>query len=309
MGAILKPGLNAGVAGAGVFGGFHAAKYAALEGVRLAAVYDRDGERAAILAARFGAQPFVDYEQFLMAVDVVSIAVAAVAHGPLGLSALRAGRHAYIEKPLATEVATAQALCEEAQARGLTLACGHQERLTLEALGLIGPEAPRPRRLEAVRRAPWSGRGADISAFLDLMSHDADFALRFARAPVQGISAQGRSVQSGWLDEGAADIRFADGMEAQLSVSRVADSRERTLALIYDTGLVHIDFLSNQIRDEAGLGLPDRLPLGDPLGAAIARFVAAARGEGRPVATGWEGLAALDLVLQAESLASDGGQA
>jgi len=293
--------LRAGVAGAGVFGGFHAAKYAALPGVRLAAVFDRDAERAARLAERHAAQPFDDLDAFFAEVDVVSIAAAAVAHGLLGLAALRAGKAAYVEKPLAADLASAQALCREAEARGLTLACGHQERLTLQALGLLAPQAPRPRRIEAVRHGPWSGRGADVSAFLDLMIHDADFALALTGAEPADIRAESLRVYGALADAGRAEIRFGNGAEATLSASRVAPERARSLCLIYEAGPVRIDFLANRIEDGAGLGLPERLPLADPLGEALARFVAAARGEGAPAVNGEEGLAALALALAVES--------
>ena len=47
--------LKAGVAGAGVFGGYHAKKYAQLKGVTLAAVFDLDLDRAQAMAEPLGA--------------------------------------------------------------------------------------------------------------------------------------------------------------------------------------------------------------------------------------------------------------
>lgn len=293
--------MRAGVAGAGVFGGFHAQKYAALPGVRLSAVYDRDAERAAALARRYDAEPFTRFEAFLQAVEVVSIAAVATVHAELGLAALQAGRPVYLEKPLAADLAGAHALVQAAQARGLVLAAGHQERLTLQALGLLAPGAPKPRRIDAVRRGPWSGRGADVSVFLDLMVHDADFALALAGAEASRHTAHGRASASPWCDEGEVEIRFANGVEARLAASRVSDARARSLTLAYEAGAVHIDFLANSVQDGAGLGLPPQLLLADPLGASIARFVAAARGEGEPAVSGAQAVGALALMLQAEA--------
>ena len=43
--------LRAGVAGAGVFGGFHARKYASLDGVRLVAVFDPDADQGSYIGS------------------------------------------------------------------------------------------------------------------------------------------------------------------------------------------------------------------------------------------------------------------
>src|SRR5258708_34610154 len=92
--------LRAGVIGAGVFGGYHAAKYAEARDVTLTAVLDPHPERAQGLADRFGGQAFADLGAFFAAVDVVSIAPPAVHPGRPALSALRAGQPAYVEKPI-----------------------------------------------------------------------------------------------------------------------------------------------------------------------------------------------------------------
>lgn len=301
--------LRAGVAGAGVFGGFHAGKYAAHPRARLAGVFDRDLARAQALAGRFEAEAFDDYAAFLAAVEVVSVTAAASAHGALGLGALAAGRHAYIEKPLATDAATGAALVRLAAEAGLVLACGHQERLTLQALGLLQPQGPRPRRIEALRAAPPSGRGEDVSVFLDLMIHDADFALALTGSTPERLGATVEAARNGLADAARLEIRLVSGAEALLTASRVAHSRERRLRLFYPQGLVEIDFLSGAVSDAAGFGLPPRLKLADPLGAALDRFLLSVLGEApRPAADGADGLAALKLVLAGE-LASRPGAA
>ena len=60
--------MRAGVIGAGVFGGYHAAKYDELPDVILAAVLDPHPDRAEAMAHRFGATPFGDIAGFLEAV-------------------------------------------------------------------------------------------------------------------------------------------------------------------------------------------------------------------------------------------------
>lgn len=299
----MKQPIKAGVAGAGVFGGHHAQKYAQAEGVALAGVFDPDPGRAQALAQRFGARAFTELDAFLAAVDVVSITAPAAAHAALGLAALEAGRAVYVEKPLAAALVEAEALVEAAERAGVPLACGHQERESLRALGLLEPGRPRLLGLEAVREGPWSGRGADVSVVLDLMIHDLDFALALTNAEPIAVSGEARRVHSACADEARASVTFPGGCAAVLRASRAAAQRARTLWLHYGEGSVQIDFLSGEVRDAAGLGLPARLVLADPLGAAIARFAAAARGEGEPGVSGREGLAAVRAALAVERAA------
>src|SRR5699024_8661122 len=58
-------------------------------------------------------------------VDAVAIATPVSTHAPLGLRALAAGKHVFIEKPLAGSAAEARALIDAAAARGLVVMPGH----------------------------------------------------------------------------------------------------------------------------------------------------------------------------------------
>lgn len=96
--------LRGGVIGAGVFGGYHARQYARLPGVVLSGVLDTHPDRAAQTAMPLGGRGFTDMAEFLAAVDVVTVASPATFHAEHALAALAAGRHVYIEKPIATSV-------------------------------------------------------------------------------------------------------------------------------------------------------------------------------------------------------------
>ncbi len=290
--------LKAGVAGAGVFGCYHAKKYAQLDGVILAAVFDLDVERARALAEPLGGRAFDDYGAFLDAVDVVTVATPAVAHAAPALAALLAGKSVYVEKPLAVTASDAAELVAAAQAGDLILAVGHQERVVFQAMGLFDlPDAPL--RLEAVRRGPPSPRNLDVSTALDLMVHDIDLGLALARAQVNKVTA------SGTADTLVADVLFSDGFEARFEASRVAPERHRTMRLVYPTGEVEIDFLTRAFRNTTGFPLLEdfaETPAGrDPLGASVQAFLDAATGKApRPAVTGVEAQAALNLALAAD---------
>jgi predicted dehydrogenase len=293
--------LKAGVLGAGVFGTFHARKYAALPGVELAAVFDPDAARGDRLAGELGATAFTDLDAFLAAVDVVTIASPADSHAAMAHRALTAGRHAYVEKPVATQVEAGEALVELARARKLVLACGHQERLVFAAMGLLQtPEAPL--RLESVRRGTPNDRNRDVSCVLDLMIHDLDLGLTLAGEGAWAASA------TGGFDEVRAEVRFASGLVGVFEASRIADARERTMRIVYPSGVVEIDFLKPAFANHTAFALNEAFaatPDGrDPLGASVNAFLAAVRADAdRPAVTGAEGLRALSLALAVERAA------
>jgi predicted dehydrogenase len=298
---VSPPPIKAGVIGAGVFGTFHARKYATLPGVELMAVFDPDAPRGARLARELGATAFTDLDAFLDAVAVVTIASPADSHAAMAHRVLTAGRHAYVEKPLATDLKAGEGLAALAEARGLVLACGHQERLVFAAMGLLGaPEAPV--RLESVRRGTPNDRNRDVSCVLDLMIHDLDLGLTLAGEGAWDVSA------SGGFDEVRAEVRFASGLVGVFEASRVAPERERTMRIVYPSGVVEIDFLKPAFDNRSAFALNEAFaatPDGrDPLGASVSAFLAAVRGDvDRPAVTGAEGVRALSLALAVERAA------
>jgi predicted dehydrogenase len=300
--------LRGGVIGAGVFGGHHARKYASLPGASLSAVLDADGKRAAELAEALGARAFQDLPSFLEAVDVVTVASPASFHAQAALAALEAGKPVYVEKPLAVTDEDAERIIAAAERQGLVVACGHQERVLFQTMGLFDIPEP-PLRLEAVRHGPPSDRSLDVSVVLDLMIHDIDLALTLSPGRPQAAEAQGRIGFSGGLDQVRAEARFDDGFVAVFDASRMAEARKRTMKVVYPSGELEIDFLTRAFRNTTGFPLnPDFAETAaakDTLGANVHAFLDAVRGRApRPIVTAQEAARALELALQVERAAS-----
>lgn len=293
--------LKAGVVGSGVFGGFHAKKYAEMEGVELAGIFDVDPARCQALADGLGVTAFGDLETLLAACDIVTVASPATTHAAAALACLKAGKSVYVEKPLATSLEDADHLIAEAAKRGLVLACGHQERVVSQAMGLLDiPE--KPLLLEAVRRGTPSPRSQDVSVVLDLMIHDIDLALSLTDAEPLAVEAEGDA------DAIRAEATFADGFTAIFTAARNAAARERTMRIVYPSGVLEIDFVTRAFTNTTPFPLNEAFtdtPAGrDPLGTSVAGFVAAVRGlSPRPVVTGEEAARALDLALAVEQAA------
>ena len=300
--------IRAGVAGAGVFGGYHAAKYAEAAGADLVAVFDADAARADALAARHGARGFADYDAFLGAVDCVTVASPATTHGRLAEAALAAGRHVLVEKPIAMSLPEADRVVAAARAGGLTLQVGHQERYVVDALGLLS--RGRPRRVESRRLNRFSGRAMDVSVVFDLMIHDLDLLARLTSGEPEILRVDARAAHGQAADRVAASLMFPDDTRAALAASRLAETPTRDLTLVYGDGTVHLDFLTRRATNTTNTPLAASLggegrprALADPLAYGTETFLAAIRSGDDPVVTGEDGRAALALALTIEERA------
>jgi len=292
--------VNIGVAGAGVFGGHHASKYAIHDKATLRAIYDLDLARAELLAAQHGASAFDDIDDFLNGIDAVIIAAPASSHFNLAEQALRAGRHVFVEKPLAMTLNEADALIALAGKRDLVLQVGHQERYVFEAAGMLARPAP-PIRIECKRCAPPTGRGMDVSAIFDLMIHDLDLLRQLTRSKIAHLKVTGDS------DEVHAELVLENGVVAVMEASRRAASLTRTMSLTYSDGVIDFDFVNRKTVNTTPTGLCVELDaadapyaLRDPLGFGANGFIDAIMGGVDPVVTGQHGRAAIEWALMIE---------
>ncbi len=291
--------LRAGVIGAGAFGRHHARKYAEDPRVALVGVFDPDAERADLLVELHNVCAFETAQTLIDAVDILTIASPPATHAAMARAALDAGKHVLVEKPLAATPADGADLVARAAARNLVLACGHQERIVLEAIGLFAaPE--RPILIEAARAGPWTGRSADASVTLDLMIHDIDMALALIGEAPAHANAAGRCVHGAVADELTAEALFPSGAHARFFASRVAEERVRTMRLVYPSGEVRVDFVAKTFENTTPFALDpnfmDKPDAQDSLGANVRRFIDVIVGSrDRAPATGADGLAALEL--------------
>jgi predicted dehydrogenase len=296
--------LKAGVIGAGAFGRHHARKYFEDTRVDLVGVFDLDDERAQMLAETHHVRDFESIEALLAAVDVVTIATPPSTHGPTARMAVDAGKHVLVEKPLATDPADADYIVKTAGAKNLVVACGHQERLVFEAMGLYAARE-RPTLIESVREGPWTGRSADVSVTLDLMVHDLDLALSLLGAAPTDVKATARAEHGKSADQIEATISFA-GAQAHFVSSRIAADRKRTMRAVFPSGELRVDFMARTFENTTALPLRadfTETPEGrDPLGANVGRFLDAITGAAqRPAVTGEDAARVLELALKVDA--------
>ena len=147
-------------------------------GVGEIVVWDREPDRCRALRERFAAVRVVGaYEEVLRDTRIAAVVVATPAptHAALALRALRAGKHALVEKPLTTSVEDAQTLIDAAAHERRVLMVGHTPRYAPAAdvvdralkAGRIG--VPQRWQMHRLNREP-SLAGRDV--LWDLGVHD-----------------------------------------------------------------------------------------------------------------------------------------
>ncbi len=298
--------LKVGVAGAGVFGNYHAQKAAASARTDLVGVFDLDLARAKRVGDQFGAKGYDNYAEFLAACDAIVIAVPATWHEALAREAIEAHCHVLVEKPLALTGKAARYLADEAAARGRILQVGHQERFVAKAMGVLAIEET-PLLIESVRAGPPApdNRAGDVSVIWDLMIHDLDLAAMMLGNQFTGVMASGKRVHSDHLDEASAQFTYASGGVARLKASRAAAERQRTMHVVYPSGELSIDFLTRKLENTTGydvrVDIAAELP--DPLGAADEGFYAACLGLARSPVPAHGTVAAVAMAEAAEAVA------
>jgi predicted dehydrogenase len=176
------------IIGAGFMGSTHAAGYAALgERVRVKTVCARSIERAARVGSTLGAEPTVDVEAVLRdrEIDAVDICLPTPLHREIAERAFAAGKHVFLEKPIALTIGDADSILAAAERSGKTLMVGLVLRFWPEYVRLrqlVGAgELGRPRAVAAQRLSPpadwadWLGdREQSGGTAVDLLIHDFD---------------------------------------------------------------------------------------------------------------------------------------
>jgi len=255
------------VAGAGAFGRNHLRVYRELEraeaGVELAAALEPDPGRAAEAEAAYGIPVFSTVDELLrgdLRLNAASVAVPTVHHHAVASQLLDAGLDVLVEKPLAASLREADELVALAEGKGRILQPGHLERFNPAVLA-IEPRLRRPMFFEAHRLSIFTPRSLDVDVVLDLMIHDLDIVLTFARSPVREVRAVGLPILSPKVDIANVRVEFDSGCVANFTASRVSTERVRKLRFFEPRQYVSIDYARRDLLViKLDSGVPGNLP-------------------------------------------------
>ncbi len=304
-----------------------ARNFARLAGGELAYVCDLD---EAVLDRHRGSYPAATFTTRLddllddPTLDAVVIATSVPTHAALAKRALEAGKHCFVEKPLALTAADAHEVAALADAKGLVLMVDHllvyhpavqmmKDLIDAGTLGEVFYLYGNRQNLGIVRpdeNALWSLGPHDISVMLRLVGE----------SPVEAAATGASYLQPDVEDVVFGRIRFASGVIGHLHLSWLDPHKMRKMTVIgaekmvvfddmeterkvtlYDKGPIpRTETYGEYIQVRSGdIHIP-KVPATEPLRLVCEHFLSSVATGARPLADGWAGAAVVD-VLEAMS--------
>jgi len=304
------------VVGAGEFGRNHARVYREIPGAELVGIYDNNAKRTAEVAAEFQAQIFHGLEDLRGRVDAVSVAVPTVDHASVGCKLMELGLDVLVEKPMATNLAEADALLETSRKFQRILQVGHVERFNPAVLA-VEPIVDHPLFFEVHRLGVFTPRSLDVDVIYDVMIHDIDILLSLVKEQVTEVKAVGIPVLTDKVDIAHARLEFAGGAVANVTASRVSTERVRKMRFFQQHEYISLDYAR---RDALRVGVKkpgpqpefafEKLqePAIEPLHAELQAFVDAVRTRRQPRTSGVAGRAALEVAARVMASIQEHGE-
>ena len=316
--------------GVGVFGRNHARVYKELEEqgepVRLLGVVDPDVSRADAVAGEFGCKGFGSVHQMLTThseLQAASVAAPTVHHLQVARELMKAGVDVLIEKPLAATLPEANELVALAAKHKRIAQVGHLERFNPAVRATI-PLLTQPMFFEVHRLSVFTPRSLDVDVVLDLMIHDLDIVLAFAKSPVKEVRAVGLPILSGKVDIANVRLELESGCIANFTASRVSTERVRKLRFFQPQQYVSLDYGRQEVlvftvgHDGNPSGNPSanpqigvtKIPVAseEPLHAELKSFLRAVRERSTPLVSLEDGRRALALALEILGAIRDHGK-
>ncbi len=234
--------LKVGVLGAGHLGKIHLRLLNQSEKYELTGFYDPDSTNADKVAQEFGYKKFDTITELIEAVDVVDIVTPTLSHFDCAKEAIEAGKHVFIEKPIANTIEEAEEIIKLAKQYNVKGQVGHVERFN-PAFIATKNMIQNPMFVETHRLAEFNPRGTDVPVVLDLMIHDIDAILSVVKSKVKNINASAVSVISETPDIANARIEFENGCVANLTSSRISLKNMRKSRFFQKDAYISVDFL------------------------------------------------------------------
>ena len=234
--------IKVGVLGAGHLGKIHLRLLQQSEKYELVGFYDPFDDNATKVAAEFGYTKFESIDTLIDAVDVVDIVTPTLSHFDCAVSAIKKGKHVFIEKPISNTVEEAETIIKLAKEFNVKGQVGHVERFN-PAFSAVKNQIINPMFIETHRLAEFNPRGTDVPVVLDLMIHDIDAILSVVKSPVKAVHASGVSVISDSPDIANARLEFENGCVANITSSRISMKNMRKARFFQKDAYISVDYL------------------------------------------------------------------
>jgi predicted dehydrogenase len=323
-----------GVVGLGYWGPNLARNFAAIPGCELAYLCDADADARQRVGGMFpAAAQTAELDELLAAsdLDAVVLATPVPSHAELAVRVLQAGKHCFVEKPLAQSAVDAQRAVAAATESGRLLMVGH-----------LLEYHPGVRRLKELtdsgelgdqiyyiygNRLNLGKLRADENALWSLGAHDVSVVLYLADEEPSEVTAHGESyVRDGVEDVVFCFLRFPSGLAAHLHLSWLDPHKERRFTVVgsrrmatfddmdlerkltlYDKGFDEDARTYGEYITRSGDVFSPRIPNVEPLRVECEHFIDCIRSGETPRSDGASGLRVVR-VLEALQQSLDAGR-
>ncbi len=308
---------------------------AATPGARLVAVAEQDAKRREQIAPRHPGVDLLAQGDDLLArddIDAVLIATDASSHGEMVCRAAAAGKHVFVEKPLALTPEGARRASAATQKAGVLLQVGHLMRYhpAVELLFDVAKSELGRIRCVAAQRLNFGKVRSDENVLFSLGPHDISIMLElFGQEPV-AVAAHGASfVRQGIEDLCFVTLHFRDGCIGQIHLSWLDPHKVRRVTVVGDRKMAVFDDMEPRekvrVYDQGfegpngywvyGENLAQRtgeirvpsFPATEPLSVELAHFVACVRDGVEPRTPGADGIRVVDVLDAAQRSMRQGG--
>lgn len=237
--------LKVGVFGVGHLGKYHLNNWKEIKDVKLVGFFDPNNDAAKEVANHYGLKRFLDEDKLMDACDIIDVVVPTDKHFEICMSAIRKGKHVFVEKPFTHTIQEAKSLVNTVKEANIKLQVGHVERFNPAFLAIKDLKL-NPMFIEVHRLAQFNTRGTEVSVILDLMIHDIDIILSLVKSGVKNIYASGVAVMTDTPDIANVRIEFNNGCVANLTSSRISMKKMRKIRLFQKDAYYGIDFLEKK---------------------------------------------------------------
>lgn len=242
-----------GVIGFGYWGPNLLRNFQDLDRSKVVAVADLQGSALTPLAKRYPAIRLTTAHQEILkdkTVDAVVIATPVSTHFELAKTALQAGKHVLVEKPLAASSGEGRALIDLARQKKRILMVGHTFEYNPAVLKvaelLKSQELGELYYIDSIRVNLGRYQSDGRNVIWDLAPHDLSIILHWMGKMPAGISAFGQSyLQKGTEDVAFIRMEFPGGILAHVHLSWLAPAKIRRMTVVGSKKMVLYDDLDN----------------------------------------------------------------
>lgn len=235
--------LKVGLIGVGYLGKIHLRILLETPVFELVGFYDIDKETSSAISRQYNVKAYGSGSELMDDCEAVIIVTPSNTHFGIASTAIKKGKHVFLEKPITPGVDEAKLLMGLQKEAGVKIQVGHVERFNPAFVSAI-PFIKKPQYIEVHRLAQYNPRGTDVSVTLDLMIHDIDLLLKIVGSNIKSIQAFGSKTISSTVDFVNTRLEFENGVIANLTANRMSLNNMRNIKVYQSNGIVNIDLLN-----------------------------------------------------------------